>query len=291
MGAENKIKACKDTNCGWKCCNFASDGYVVILPKELEGRKDIGHLDIIYEDNYGGKKARCTAKDRINCDNGYKPIMCRSYPLWVRSVKHKIVLKSKKCPLNMFYLKDTKEKVFEMFVKYEQEKGINIDKYLSYAYTDRYELTDNEQCDIERLEDNEDIINTITDIEESSLSDFEQCMKSEREDISKSLQSGCSYGVFSNGYLVAYSLCYKSDYGTGYVEKCFVSPSHRGRGYQRKMLQKNIRALVENGVYNIYTMVSPSNPVSQKNFESVGFRVEKEIKYNGLFRYIMRLNI
>ena len=84
MDGKGLIEACKGANCGYKCCSFGSDGHIVILPHEFDGHeKEISHLQIIDNDYFGGKKAKCIAKDCKSCDNGYKPVMCRTYPLWV----------------------------------------------------------------------------------------------------------------------------------------------------------------------------------------------------------------
>ena len=98
MDEKGLIRACENSGCGWKCCSFGSDGHIVILPHELDGyEKEISHLQIIDDDYFGGKKIKCIAKDCKSCDNGYKPIMCRTYPLWVKSVKKGLVFRSSKC--------------------------------------------------------------------------------------------------------------------------------------------------------------------------------------------------
>lgn len=81
MSNKGLIRACENSGCGWKCCSFGSDGHIVILPHELDGHeKEISHLQIIDDDYFGGKKVKCIAKDCKSCDNGYKPIMCKTYP-------------------------------------------------------------------------------------------------------------------------------------------------------------------------------------------------------------------
>jgi len=69
-----------------------------MLPTEYEKAGDVGHINVIDNDYMGGKKVKCVAKDKKTCDGGYKPIQCRTFPLWVRSGGK--IEQSTRCPLN-----------------------------------------------------------------------------------------------------------------------------------------------------------------------------------------------
>lgn len=133
------IEYCAGSGCGWKCCSFGSGGHIVILPRELDGRTDIGHLKVIDDDYLGGKKVKCIAKDCATCDHGYKPIMCRSYPLWMRSTAEVKVLRSLKCPLPSSVLSNHKEYVVSMFNDFQREVYPDLDSFLKVAWVDKYD--------------------------------------------------------------------------------------------------------------------------------------------------------
>lgn len=67
-----------------------------------------------------------------------------------------------------------------------------------------------------------------------------------------------------DGSLVAYSLAYFTEYGTAYVDKCFVCSGYRGHGFQYLLLNANIAKLVSNGAQEIFAMTSPKNEASIK---------------------------
>ena len=78
------IKHCSISGCGWKCCDFGSKGHIVMLPTEYESAKgSLSHLKIVNDNDNSGKNVKCIAKDKSNCDGGYKPIQCRTFPVFV----------------------------------------------------------------------------------------------------------------------------------------------------------------------------------------------------------------
>lgn len=296
MDDKGLIRACENSSCGWKCCSFGSDGHIVILLHELDGyEKEISHLQIIDDDYFGGKKVKCIAKDCKSCDNGYKPIMCRTYPLWVKSVKKGLVFRSGKCPLKNEQLAKHKEFVLDIFDNYRKAllPKVDIDTFLSKAWIDRYEplfpthkgsIEYNMQVKALSMSD----ITTIEEMEQKLLSDPDMCFASEPEDIVKCLQSGCSYGLLINDKLVAYSLAYFTEYGTAYVDKCFVRSDYRGNSFQYILLNANLAKLVSNGAQEVFAMTSPKNEASIKSFTNAGFSFKRDTKYKGIERLILK---
>lgn len=296
MDEKGLIRACENSGCGWKCCSFGSDGHIVILPHELDGhQEEISHLQIIDDDYFGGKKAKCFARDCKSCDNGYKPIMCRTYPLWVKSVKKSFVFRSGKCPLKNEQLTKHKEFVLGIFDSYRKAllPKTDIDTFLSKAWIDRYEpLFPVKKGNIEyKIQVKVLSISDTSDIEKMEQTLFvnpDMCFPSEKEDIVKCLQSGCSFGLLVNDKLVAYSLTYFTEYGTAYVDKCFVHADYRGNGFQYILINANIAKLVSNGVQEIFAMTSPKNEASMKSFINAGFSFKRDIKYKGIERLILK---
>ena len=143
---------------------------------------------------------------------------------------------------------------------------------------------------IGKLTYSESLIDYIISIEEEYISSAELCIKSDCKEIEKCLNSGCSFGLFDGDKLVGFSLCYYSDYCTGYIEKTFILPAYRGCGYQKELTKTNLTALKCLGVDEVYSMVSPNNIASKKSLTSVGFRKKKDVVYNGLQRVILKLN-
>lgn len=289
------IEACRYTDCGWKCCSFGQDGHIVILPHEFDGNENrISHLQIIDDDYFGGKKVKCVAKDCITCDKGYKPVMCRTYPLWVKSVKKGFISRSQKCPLRNEQLTKHKYFVLDIFDKYRKAtlSKTDIDDFLSKAWVDRYipytPITTG-SLDVP-IEVRPLAIKDIAEIDslEVSLCNNDMCLKSDYEDIIRSLNSGCSYGVIVGNKIEAYSLALFTDYGTAYIDKCFVSPNHRGHGLQYKLILANLLGLASNGAREIYTMVSPKNKASIKSFTNAGFSIKREMKCHGYDRLILK---
>ncbi len=106
MDVNGGIQLCPSRGCGFKCCEFQQGNYIVMYPGEYENARDAGssisHLKIINPDDSGGKRAVCTAANTANCDNGYKPLDCQSYPLFPQmSPDGDIgsIIKGEKCPL------------------------------------------------------------------------------------------------------------------------------------------------------------------------------------------------
>ena len=296
MDEKGLIKACKSAACGWKCCSFGSDGHIVILPHEFDGHEqEISHLQIIDDDYFGGKKVKCVAKDCKSCDNGYKPIMCRTYPLWVKSVKKRFVFRSGKCPLKNERLDSHKDFTFSLFENYRNSllPSVDIDSFLSKAWIDRYEpmfptYRGNIECKIEIKNLSMSDIASVQDMERTLLSDQVMCFASVQEDIVKCLQSGCSYGLWFNNVLVAYSLAYFTEYGTAYIDKCFVNQNYRGNGFQYILINANLAELVSNGVQEVFAMTSPRNKASMKSFTNAGFVFKRDTKYKGQQRIILK---
>lgn len=296
MDGKGLIRACENSGCGWKCCSFGSDGHIVILPHELDGHEqEISHLQIIDNNYFGGKKVKCIAKDCKSCDNGYKPIMCRTYPLWVKSVRKGFVFRSGKCPLKNEQLTRHKEFVLDVFGNYRKSllPQTDIDVFLSKAWIDRYEpLFPTQRGSIEcKMQVKSLSMSDVSDIEkmeQTLLSNPDTCFASEPEDIVKCLRSGCSYGLWINDRLTAYSLAYFTEYGTAYVDKCFVCPDYRGVGFQYILLNANIARLIFNGAQEIFAMTSPKNDASIKSFTNAGFSPKRATTYKGVERFILK---
>ncbi len=273
------INQCKQTGCGWKCCSFGRNGYIVTLPHEIEGQR-IEHLEIFGDTGMGGKKVRCHAANTKTCDDGYKPIQCRIYPLWFADS----VLRSAKCPLNNSCLKEHKEQALAILNRYSEcFPDVDVRGFMSCVYVDRYIPFFDE---IEFLVPSD--LDQVIALEREYLNNPEECMKSGKDDIHKCLSSGCSVGIMEKGRLIAYSLSYLTEYGTGYVEKCFVVPNHRGQQIQQRLLSVNVALLKTQSVHSIYTMVSPQNMASITSFQKCGFVVVVNKKVDGHERLIMR---
>lgn len=290
------IKACENSGCGWKCCSFGSDGHIVILPHELDGhQKEISHLQIIDDDYFGGKKVKCVAKNCKLCDNGYKPVMCRTYPLWVKSVKKSFVFRSGKCPLENEQLTKHKEFVLDLFDNYRKAllPKVDIDVFLSKAWIDRYEpLFPTHKASIKYEMQVKSLsmydISDIEKMEQAFIANPDMCFASEPEDIVRCLQSDCSFGLLVNDKLVAYSLAYFTEYGTAYIDKCFVHADYRGNGFQYVLINANIARLVANGAHEIFAMTSPKNEASIRSFTNAGFQLKRDTKYKGIERLILK---
>jgi hypothetical protein len=104
--SDGRISACHSSSCAYRCCQFQQSNYIVLYPGEYESAKRQGesmaHLQIIEDDDHGGKRAVCKAGDTSNCDNGYKPLDCKSYPLFPLidpSGNIRSLVKGTKCPL------------------------------------------------------------------------------------------------------------------------------------------------------------------------------------------------
>lgn len=296
MDGKGLIEACKSASCGWKCCTFGSHGHIVILPHEFDGHEqETSHLQIIDDDYFGGKKVKCMAKDCKSCDNGYKPIMCRTYPLWVKSVKKGFVFRSGKCPLKNGQLINQKDFALSLFKDFRNKliPSIDIDSFLAKAWIDRYEplfptYKGCIECKMEIKVLSMSDMASVQDMEHTLLPDQGMCFASELEDVVKCLQSDCSYGLWLNGVLVAYSLAYFTEYGTAYIDKCFVHQDCRGNGFQYILLNVNLAKLVSNGVQEVFAMTSPDNKASIKSFTNAGFTLKRDTQYKGKQRIILK---
>lgn len=281
---EGLIKACKDSGCGWKCCDFGSNGHIVMLPTEYESaNKSLSHLKVINDDN-GGKHVKCIAKDKSNCDGGYKPIQCRTFPLFINMDRGSLYTqRSMRCPLSNDVLMLHKKRSLELVTDFCNSKDIDFNKffknvklnyYLHFTGDFAYVILDG---------------NNISDIMEyeNSLNDENLCMRSTNDDIKKSIKSECSVGVLYEGRLIAYSLSYINEYGISFIDKCFVSEERRGSGLQEKMINLNLMLLKDKGSFVCYSMVSPKNTASLKNFEKCGFSITRKIVANNQERYCL----
>jgi len=101
------IELCPKSGCGFRCCEFQQGNYIVLHPGELEAARARGesldHLEITLSER-GGHRAVCHAQRTETCDDGYKPLDCRSYPYFPRLADNearvtKWLLKGRKCPL------------------------------------------------------------------------------------------------------------------------------------------------------------------------------------------------
>ena len=133
-----------------------------------------------------------------------------------------------------------------------------------------------------------DDISVILLSEQEYLNDPNTCLRSTREDIVKSIHSGMSFGAFINGQLIAYSLCYYNEYRICFIEKCFVHPAYRGNGLQSSLLMMNMATMRNKGIINAYTMASPSNVWSIRNFKERGFNVVGKTEIDGYKRLVLR---
>ncbi len=142
---------------------------------------------------------------------------------------------------------------------------------------------------VSQLSCQDDIFCRIVEIEKQYINNPEECIRSSEKDIANCLSSGCSYGLFDNGKLVAFSLCYHSDYCTGYIDKCFVAPQYRGKKIQRSLLNRNIEALRSKGVDEIFAMVAPGNKASLRSFWAVGFEIKKIMTFENVERLLLKM--
>lgn len=111
------IALCPYQECEYRCCRFDQGNYIVLHPGELEAAQASGastaHLQIIDDDYRGGQRAVCTAAEPMTCDHGYKPLDCRSYPLF--PAPDGGLLKGSKCPLRPEHLTEHARDVGELW--------------------------------------------------------------------------------------------------------------------------------------------------------------------------------
>ena len=140
---EGLIEECSSANCNYHCCDFNQGNYIVLLPNEFEyakkSKQSLNHLTIIDKTPGNGFKAICKAKDTSVCDNGYKPVDCKIYPVFP-SAKDKFMLKGKKCPLDINkiqqHIKNTKHHIKNLpFIQY-----IDLKKWFEHVELIDYEV-------------------------------------------------------------------------------------------------------------------------------------------------------
>jgi len=278
------IKHCKNSGCGWKCCDFGSKGHIVMLPTEYESVNNVSHLKVINDNDNGGKHVKCIAKDKSNCDNGYKPIQCRTFPLFVSFNKDRYFAeRSMRCPLSSDLLKSHKEKSWKIINEFSLGKNVDFELFFRNVKLNNY---------LKFTEDRAFVIldkNNASDIleYENSMNDDSMCMRSSNEDIAKSLLSGFSVGLLVAGEIVAYSLCYVNEYRLAFIDKCYVSEAYRGQGLQAEMIMLNLE-LIKEVSFACFAMVSPKNEISLKNLKKCGFVISREAVCNGSERYILK---
>ena len=111
------IPSCANSGCSQtlgekRCCDFQKGNYIVLYPGELDQARANGqstaHLKIIDDNYHGAPKVVCTARDTATCDNGFKPLDCKSYPFFPAhpgAAGVDLLVKGKKCPLQAEHLK------------------------------------------------------------------------------------------------------------------------------------------------------------------------------------------
>ena len=139
MDKSLKIDSCATSGCGWACCKFQKDSYIIMFPDELEQAKNTDHL-VVEDHDYkgGGKKVHCHAKDTKNCDNGYKPIHCRLYPVWIRSSE--TLVRSQKCPLSNAAVAIHSKIAIKTLRQFQKDNPlVDVQKFVDNVEIDRYE--------------------------------------------------------------------------------------------------------------------------------------------------------
>jgi hypothetical protein len=106
------IVHCPHGGCQFRCCKFDQGNFIVLYPSEIDNAlasgSSIKHLEI-HVDTNGGHKAICKARNTANCDGGYKPLDCASYPLFPvikpgGEIADSVMLFGAKCPLPLAWL-------------------------------------------------------------------------------------------------------------------------------------------------------------------------------------------
>ncbi|WP_299248924.1 hypothetical protein [uncultured Aquimarina sp.] len=140
---KGSIKSCSKAGCNYKCCDFNQGNYIVLFPNEFEYAEKKGfslnHLRIIDKIEGNGFKALCNAKNRVKCDNGYKPIDCKIYPVFP-IMNDTYILKGKKCPLAYqslkIHVKKSKHHIQNLpFIEFKELK-----KWLQFVQLVDYEV-------------------------------------------------------------------------------------------------------------------------------------------------------
>jgi len=100
-----QIGLCPHQGCGFACCSFQQGNYIVTYPGELAAARaagqGLGHLEVVDAGYHGGERVVCHAADCSNCDGGYKPLDCASYPFFptLQDGRVTTLIKGRKCPL------------------------------------------------------------------------------------------------------------------------------------------------------------------------------------------------
>lgn len=126
---------------------------------------------------------------------------------------------------------------------------------------------------------------------ELGLNDPMLCIRSDEEVISECLNSGYSLGAYNGEVLVAFSLFYYNEYGCGFVEKCFVSPTYRGRSLQSRLLNSQMSMIGGLNLHSVYALCSEDNYASMKSFARSGYEVLKRTMLEGYPRAILRYEV
>lgn len=142
--ASGKIAGCATSGCGFACCDFQQGNFIVLPPGELEEAKargqSLGHLELSPLP-YGGWRAVCHASDTASCDQGYKPMDCRSYPFFPtvdESGRLSIGLKGAKCPLEIAKIESHRLWVAQLWRQWIQRSPV-IARWLSKVRLIGYE--------------------------------------------------------------------------------------------------------------------------------------------------------
>jgi hypothetical protein len=102
-----RIARCPHAGCAYRCCDFQQGNYIAAYPGELEQARARGfsteHLKVLDNDDHGGHRVKCVARDTATCDAGYKPLDCASYPFFPTAIDDEGrvagCIKGEKCPL------------------------------------------------------------------------------------------------------------------------------------------------------------------------------------------------
>ena len=130
-----------------------------------------------------------------------------------------------------------------------------------------------------------------------------------REELEESLKEDKCFCVIKDGEIVAFSILvaprisYRNfgnylEYDderllkTASVDTCFVSPKHRGKHIQQKLILKRLEAARLAGAIEAISTVDPENVNSLNNLKKCGFEVvEKMTLYDGLNRYVVKVEL
>ncbi len=130
-----------------------------------------------------------------------------------------------------------------------------------------------------------------------------------KEELEESLEKDKCFCVIKDGEMVAFSVLVVSrisyrNFGnylnydddrllkSASVDTCFVSPNHRGKRLQQKLILKRLDAARMSGATEAISTVDPENVHSLNNLKSCGFKIaERKTLYGGLNRYVMVMEL